>query len=132
MQALLGTFLNTGTRFDSNLSGMRVVKVGDGSVVCEVEVEERLQNAYKTLHGGAIATLVDIAGTIALLSLDPTKAGVSVDLNVSFCSAAKAGETVLVEGRVLRAGKKLGFTEVDIRLKSTGQLIASGRHTKAL
>lgn len=130
--ALLGKFLNNGKRFDSAFAGMKVTEVSAGRAVCEVDVTDGLQNAYKTLHGGAITTLVDIVGTLALLSLDPTRAGVSVELNVSFASAAKAGETVVVEGRVLKAGKKLGFTEVDVRRASDGALIATGRHTKAL
>jgi acyl-coenzyme A thioesterase 13 len=75
---------------------------------------------------------VDIVGTLALLAKDPTKPGVTVELNCSYVSAAKAGETVEVVGVVLKSGKKLGFTQVDIKRKSDGRLIASGRHTKAL
>jgi len=33
---------------------------------------------------------------------------------------------------VLKVGKKLAFTNVDITNKEDGQLIATGRHTKAL
>jgi acyl-coenzyme A thioesterase 13 len=43
--------------------------------------------------------LVDVVGTIALLTKDPTKPGVSVELNTTFVRAAKAGETVVVTGR---------------------------------
>ena len=56
----------------------------------------------------------------------------SVELSVSFLAAAKLGEDVTVHGRVLRTGKKLGFTHVDVRRKSDGTLLATGRHTKAL
>ena len=90
-----------------------------------------MQNAYKTLHGGAICTIVDVVGTLALLSIDPTKAGVSVDLNCNFISAAKAGEEIIIEGKVLKSGRRLGFTQVDLKRKD-GSLIATGRHTKAL
>ena len=57
-------------------------------------LSKALENAYNTLHGGAICTIVDVVGTMAILSLDVTKPGVSVDLNVSFVSAAKSGEQV--------------------------------------
>ena len=50
----------------------------------------------------------------------------------SFLAAAKAGEELSVEGRVLKSGRRLAFTEVHIRRKNDGVLIASGRHTKAL
>ena len=66
------------------------------------------------------------------LTLDENRAGVSVDLNVSFCAAAQAGSELQVEGRVLKMGRKLAFTEVEITDKESGKLIATGRHTKAL
>ena len=63
-------------------------------------------------------------------------AGVSVELSVSFLSAAPAGATIFVEGRVLKTGKRLGFTTVDIfrHDAATGKRIdvATGRHTKSL
>ncbi len=130
--ALLGYLANTGDRFDKALRELQVTKIGDGVVTCEMPVNQHVQNAYGTLHGGAQATLVDIVGTLALLTKDPTKAGVTVELNCSYASAAKAGETVEVIGVVLKTGKKLGFTQVDIKRKSDGKLIATGRHTKAL
>ena len=93
---------------------------------------------YGTLHGGAISTIVDVVGTLALLSVDPSKAGVSVEMNQTFCSAAKVGEKLLVTGRSLRCGRSLAFAEVEVRKWPTGReaegalppLVAVGRHTK--
>lgn len=130
--AMLGVFMNTGKRFDRTLDGMKVTRIGDGYVECELLVTEAVQNSYSTLHGGATCTLVDVVGTMAALTRDPMRAGVSVDINVSFASAAKAGDTVRCEGRVLKQGKRLAFTQVDIYRKSDNTLIATGRHTKAL
>jgi acyl-coenzyme A thioesterase 13 len=56
--------------------------VGDGEVEVELEVTDKLLNPYKTLHGGATCTLVDLVGTLAIITKDPTKAGASVELNV--------------------------------------------------
>lgn len=113
---------------------MSVLEVGGGRVLCSVEVSEPLQNAYSTLHGGAAATLVDVVGTLALLSIDATRPGVSVELGLSFLSPAPAGATVLIEGTVLKTGKRLGFTNVDIYYEREGKrvAVATGRHTKAL
>ena len=55
----------------------------------------------------------------------------STEINTSFLAAAKAGEEVLVTGKVLKYGKRMGFTAIEIHRKSDGQMIASGRHTKA-
>ena len=90
---------------------------------------------YGTLHGGVIATLVDVVGTLALLGHDPTRPGVSVEMNQSFCAAAKEGTRLHLAGHVLRHGRTLGFTEVTIRAAqedgTPGKLVAIGRHTKA-
>ena len=88
------------------------------------------QNAFGTLHGGATCTIIDVVGTLALLSLDQGRPGVSVELNTSFIAAAHANEMVRVVGSVLKVGKRLGFTQVDI-LGADGRLCATGRHTKA-
>lgn len=113
---------------------MKVTKVDTESGVaeCEFVVDSRHQNSYGTLHGGAISSLVDIVGTMALLAKDHTRGGVSVDLNVTYLKAAKVGETVKVRGRVLRLGKSLGFTQVDIFASDAVTILATGRHTKAM
>jgi acyl-coenzyme A thioesterase 13 len=118
--------------FDRSLANLRVERLGSGTVTCVLPVTADVANSYGTLHGGATSTLVDVVGTMALLTQDPLRPGVSVELSVSFLAAAKLGEEVAIEGRVLRQGKKLGFTQVDLRRKSDGTLLATGRHTKAL
>ena len=127
--ALLGQF-TASERFDRVLKGLTVESIDEGRIMCTMLVDEGVQNAYKTLHGGAVSTIVDVVGTMALLSIDATKPGVSVDLNVSFATAAKASSIVQIEGKVLKMGKRLGFTTVDIR-REDGTLVATGRHTKA-
>ena len=112
------------------------IAIGPDSVECRLKVAESLCNNYGTLHGGATSTLVDVVGTLALLGKDPTRPGVSVEMNQSFCSAAKLEDELTIEGRVLRYGKKIGFTEVHVRLfdaenpTAAGRLIATGRHTE--
>jgi len=156
---LLGPFTSAG-RFDACLerAGMHCLAIGGGHVVCDLTVNDELSNNYGALHGGAISTIVDVVGTLALLSKDPSRAGVSIEMNQSFCAAAKAGERIALFGSVLRYGRSLGFTEVRIRpllgamtreeavallasqgpaaryavLEATcGPVIAVGRHTKS-
>ena len=128
--ALLGLYTHTGDRFDQCLKNLKILEIGDGKVRCVIPVETHLHNANKNLHGGAICTIVDVVGTLALLGNDPTKPGVSVDLNVNFLRAGMHNEDIFVDGYVLKSGKKLGFTQVDLKRKD-GKLIATGRHTKA-
>ena len=98
-QAMLGPFATTGLNFDRTMAGLTVTKIGDGAVTCEVPVSAGLTNAYGTLHGGATATLVDIVGTMALLTVNEAAPGVSVELSTSYLSAAKEGDTVVAEGK---------------------------------
>ena len=62
---------------------VKIVTANPGKVVAELTVEEEHQNASGTLHGGFIATLIDSMTTLALLSGENGRPGVSVDLNVS-------------------------------------------------
>lgn len=136
VSSLVGTFLTSGGRFDRVLHGMRVTRVDKALAEVELTVDEGHTNAYGTLHGGATCTLVDVVGTLALLAHDAGRPGVSVELNASFCAAARRGETILARGRVLRYGRLLGFTQVDLYRRGAdgapGELLATGRHTKAL
>src|SRR6185436_3370512 len=96
--------------------GARIVSYGEGQARLELDVTEPLQNVNGTLHGGAIATLVDHAGTVAIISADREgRAGVSTDLTVSFLSSAPGGSTVIADARVLKIGKTLAFVSVDVR-----------------
>eukprot|EP00299_Pterocystis_sp_00344_P002782 c13137_g1_i1.p1 GENE.c13137_g1_i1~~c13137_g1_i1.p1 ORF type:complete len:168 (-),score=33.24 c13137_g1_i1:26-502(-) len=130
-QALLGPFSSSG-RFDEVLVGMNCVQVADGEVTTELTVAEPLCNNYGTMHGGATTTLIDVVGTMAILSKDHTRAGVSIELNCSFAAAARPGDELVARGKLLKMGKTMAFTQVDITRKSDGVLIATGRHTKVL
>ncbi|EFJ43851.1 hypothetical protein VOLCADRAFT_36389, partial [Volvox carteri f. nagariensis] len=125
---------------------LRVVEVGEGRIVCEMPVLERVQNRYGTLHGGATATLVDTISTAALLTVSP-HSGVSVHLAVTYLAPMPGGgggggstaiataaeaETVVIDARVVRVGRQLASLEVQLRRRSTGQLVATGTHTKFL
>merc|ERR1712203_412601 len=113
-ESLKGPFRSS-DRFDRVLQGCLECKhVGDGEVTCDVKVGPALQNAYGTMHGGAAATIVDVLGTMALLSVDAKKPGVSIEMSQTFLAAAKGGQTLTAKGRVVRYGRSLGFTEVRI------------------
>lgn len=132
---LLGPFQSAG-KFDRCLedAGMKVTAISKERVRCELVVSDALANNYGTLHGGCISTLVDVVGTLALLGVDPSRAGVSVEMNQSFTSAATVGERVSAEGIVERYGRTLGFTQVRLAIINEdggeGRTVAIGRHTK--
>ncbi len=134
-QILLGPFQSAG-RYDRCLedAGMHCTAITSNHVTCVLTVSDALANNFGTLHGGCIATIIDVVGTLALLGVDPSRAGVSVEMNQTFCSAASIGDRVSVTGTVLRYGRTLGFTEVTIAMIDAdgklGKTVAVGRHTK--
>ena len=131
-RVLLGPFRAAAGGYDACLShaGMEVTAIGPEGVACSLVVSRALTNNYSTLHGGAIATIVDVVGTLAILGRDPLRPGISVEMNQSFCSAAAEGDRLEIHGSVLRLGKTLAFTEVTIRTGAAAKLVATGRHTK--
>ena len=131
----LARFCSAG--FDASLKGIELLSAAGGRCEARITVTEPLQNWVGTLHGGAIATLVDDVGTLAIMSADPEgRAGVTTDLNVSYFSAAPRGSVVRVTGVALKAGRRLAFVEVDLHLEGEsgerGKHVAQGRMTKCL
>ncbi|PZC76311.1 acyl-coenzyme A thioesterase 13 [Helicoverpa armigera] len=117
--------------FDQNLRKVKVVCCGDGRMVTEFQVGPEHLNQRGTLHGGFIAHLVDAVSTYALTTNEKVDTrGVSVELNVSYMSAAREGDNVEVEAITKKIGKKIAFLEVQVKNKDKNQLLATGRHTK--
>jgi acyl-coenzyme A thioesterase 13 len=111
--------------------GFRLVSEGRGEAVVELDVGPAVENVNHVLHGGAIAALVDHAGTHAIVSADRQgRPGVTTDLNVSYFAPAPAGSTVVALAQVLKIGKTLAFVTVDVRRKVDHVLVAQGRMTK--
>jgi acyl-coenzyme A thioesterase 13 len=118
-------------RFDSAFEKMEILSLEPGRVKLRLPVDEKVQNLAGKLHGGASATLVDLAGTIAIMTADrQERSGVSVDLNVTHLAPGEG--VVLIDATVLKSGKTLSFVGVDIRRESDGVLVAQGRMTKAM
>jgi acyl-coenzyme A thioesterase 13 len=122
-----------GSGYDLSLVGLDVFEVGPDRVRARLTVSDPLQNVYGKLHGGAIATLVDDIGTVAVFSADRyQRPGVTTDLNVTYLAPARAGESVLIEAEVLKCGLTMAFVQVTVKREPRGELIACGRMTKAL
>ncbi|KAL4629948.1 acyl-coenzyme A thioesterase 13 [Arapaima gigas] len=116
--------------FDRTLSKVNIMSASPGKVVCEMKVEEEHLNRGGTLHGGLTATLVDVVSTTALIYTERGAPGVSVDMNITYMNAAKLGEELVITAQVLKQGQMMAFATVELASKTTGKLIAQGRHTK--
>jgi acyl-coenzyme A thioesterase 13 len=105
-----------------------------GRVVVRLVLRAAHLNGSGSVHGGALATLVDWAGGLAIASHDAReRTGVSVDIHVAYLAGAREGDTLEIDARADRVGGSVAFSSVDVyRLDAGGARVpvAMGRHTK--
>lgn len=98
-------------------------------VIFEMPVAEEAFNPSGNLHGGAIATLIDVsAGTAAAMGSTAFEPGintlVTADMHVRYLGRAR-GDAIRAESRVVRAGRQLTVVECQVLDSEHGKLIAS-------
>lgn len=120
-----------------DLVGAEVEDAQEGYSRLSLTLEERHTNPNGVMHGGVVATVMDSAAAVALgrlrgeqLRRDSPHA--TVEMNVSLISAARPGDELTIEGRVLKLGRTVAFCESEARRRADGELIAKGRFTFAI
>jgi len=117
----------------AELTGARLVSVGDGEAVFRCTPDESTYNPVGLVHGGLLCTLLDSAAGCAVHSLLPAGVGLSsIEIKVSFLSAVRAdsGELEIV-GRALRVGRQVAFAEAHAHA-ADGKLVAHATTSIAL
>ncbi|EPY53675.1 acyl-CoA thioesterase [Schizosaccharomyces cryophilus OY26] len=117
--------------FDAYLLGdIQVLSAVPGFVECSLKLENYHLNRMGNLHGGCIAALTDLGGSLALASRGLFVSGVSIDMNQTFLkSGGTLGSQILFHAKCDRLGSNIAFTSVDF-LTETQETFAKGRHTK--
>lgn len=117
-------------RFDDSpcalFFGMRLVELSPGYARVAMEMKREFLNWENMVQGGVIATVLDQAFGCACNTLDYIH--VAVQMNIHFIAAARVGETVYAESRVLHAGKRVGASEMTVT-DSAGKTLARGSGT---
>ncbi|KAJ5935615.1 hypothetical protein N7466_005162 [Penicillium verhagenii] len=112
------------------LDSLRVTAARPGTVNFELEVQKQHTNRLNILHGGTIASMVDLGGSLAVASRGLFSTGVSTDLNVTYLnSGGKVGDKILAEVTCDKFGKTLAFTNIKFT-NAKGDIVARGSHTK--
>jgi uncharacterized protein (TIGR00369 family) len=110
-----------------SLLGLKLLEFGPQGVVVEMPVAAEAFNSTGNLHGGAIATLIDVAaGTAAALGsgFEPGKNTiVTADLHVRYLGRPK-GDRVRAVARVVKAGRQLVVVDCQV-LDDMDRVIAS-------
>ncbi|KAI9244302.1 HotDog domain-containing protein [Phascolomyces articulosus] len=112
---------------------LEIVDALPNKLIWEFKVEEKHCNQLGNIHGGCVATIIDICSSFAILTYEGkggwSLIGVSTDLAVSYMSGIAAGQTCRLECDVQRVGKTLANIYTTV-YNEDGKLCYSGSHTK--
>ena len=102
----------------------------DGASALEIDMVDEARGPGGSLHGGLIATLIDVAGSYAIYA-DGRRPSSSTSLTVQYLSAARKGPVRAVAS-ILRTAKSVGVAEVRVvdrgaqdRLVATGSVMVT-------
>ncbi|MCH7580015.1 MAG: PaaI family thioesterase [Chloroflexi bacterium] len=108
--------------------GMELVEASDSYAKLKLRYQDENSTAAKALHGGAIASLIDTTGAMAAWTTaevaTPKYFGSTVGVTVNYLSAV-IGQDCFAEGRVLKRGKEVIYSEVRVT-NEDGKLCAQG------
>jgi len=113
--------------------GLELVEIDAGSAQLRAPFRPELATIGETVHGGAIATLMDTAAMVAAWSdadIPENLRGTTVSLSVSYLAPAQ-GEDLLAEAVVVHRGRRL--VTVDVKAtSSSGTVVAKALVTYQL
>ena len=108
--------------------GLKVIAVHEDGIEIAASWREEwvISSQRRYIHGGILASLVDIAGDWALVRR--TGRGVpTINLHVDYHSAAAPGD-LIARGKVVKFGSQFATAEAHV-FDQDGKLLASGRGT---
>ena len=112
-----------------SLLSMKMVDIGIGFSLFEMEVDHKHYNPSGSAHGGVFASIIDSAAFWAChFDLDNSNSRmISVDLKLNFLAPAASGK-LISRGRRIKCGKTLGYGEAEVA-DENGKLLAHGTST---
>jgi uncharacterized protein (TIGR00369 family) len=112
----------------SELIGFELTEAGDGHALVVLQAGPQHANPMGTLHGGILCDIADAAMGISFAStLSPGESFTTVELKINFFRPIW-NERLRADGRVVRRGRTIGYTECDVTDES-GRLIAKASST---
>ena len=112
-----------------NLLSMKLIDIGAGFAVMEIEIEKKHTQLLGAVHGGAMASLVDTATywSVYYGVENPDAWLTTVDLKVNYLAPASTGK-LIARGTQIKVGKKLCYASAEIT-DSDGAIVAHGSST---
>jgi uncharacterized protein (TIGR00369 family) len=114
--------------------GLRATRIDEEMAILEMPVAPDAFGGTGNLHGGALATLIDVTSAMAAARQQPfdyeTHSLVTADLHIRYLGRPK-GDVVRAEARVVRAGRQLIVVETRV-LDTEDRIIATGDFSSML
>ncbi len=83
------------------------------SVQILIELTDNLLRVGSIMNGGAIATIMDFAGGLAVMNDESVLNEVTTNLSIQYVSPVSKGP-VTVDAKILKRGKTISFVQIDI------------------
>jgi len=101
--------------------GAEMTSLEAGRCTITTQFKEAVGQQHGFFHGGVVGAIADTAGGCAALTLLPLGSEVlTLEYKINFVRPA-AGEKLVAEGTVLRAGKSICVTRVDVFVERSGE-----------
>ena len=108
----------------NDLVGLVEESVADGRATVTMVAGERHLNPAGTVHGGAIATLIDVAMGKAMASLiSDDEHPVTIEMKVNFLEAGEPG-TLVAEASVSRRGRLFTVVHAEVTQRESDETVA--------
>ncbi|KAG1354577.1 acyl-coenzyme A thioesterase 13 [Cocos nucifera] len=117
--------------FYSDLVGslLKADRIERGRITCSLSVNSAVTNLYNTLHGGVVAAVAEAVALACVRTVAGDKELFLGEFSTSYLSAARLDEEVEVDGCMLRQGRSVAVTSVELRIKKTRKLLYISRAT---
>ena len=109
--------------FNSHL-GLKLTRRHEDGVTVECPIRPEYFNIHQTLHGGVTAALVDVAGGFATTAHYGGRRCATVEMKINYFLPL-TGRKVTARSRILRAGKTLCVSQVEVHNAKGGLAAAA-------
>ena len=110
-----------------DLIGLAFTRMDKGCSQCVLEVDEKLLNPFRILHGGATYTMADTGmGAALLYCIGDDELCSTIEIKIVYFKSVKSG-TLTCDTKVIHKGKRIATLESEI--KHEGHLVAKALGT---
>lgn len=113
-----------------DLIGFQFTKARKGYSQCVLNIDDKLFNPHRVLHGGVLYSMADTGMGGALYSLlDKSELCATIEVKINYFKAVRTG-TVTCDTKVINKGKKVAVIESE--LFNDGVLVAKALGTYSI